>query len=95
MFGERRAADRSLPQEQRGLITLDLDFNNPLLFRPADYAGIAVLRPGGAALHSELHAAIQTLIDGLARNELHGRLWIVQRDRIREDTPEDTDSDRA
>ena len=38
---------------------------------------------------------MQTLIDGLARNELRGRLWIVQRDRIREYTPEDADPDRS
>ncbi len=31
-------------QENRCLVTLDLDFGNPLLFNPADYCGIAVLR---------------------------------------------------
>ena len=30
--------------ENRGIVTLDLDFGNPLLFRPSNYAGIAVLR---------------------------------------------------
>jgi predicted nuclease of predicted toxin-antitoxin system len=30
--------------ENRGIVTLDLDFGNPLLCRPANYAGIAVLR---------------------------------------------------
>ncbi|MGH7987286.1 MAG: DUF5615 family PIN-like protein [Candidatus Binataceae bacterium] len=29
----------------RALVTLDLDFSNPLLFKPSDYRGIAVLRP--------------------------------------------------
>ena len=29
-------------QEKRCLITLDLDFANPLQFRPSNYAGIAV-----------------------------------------------------
>ena len=30
--------------EARGLVTLDLDFANPLVFPPEDFAGIAVLR---------------------------------------------------
>jgi predicted nuclease of predicted toxin-antitoxin system len=30
--------------ENRGIVTLDLDFGNPLLFRSSKYAGIAVLR---------------------------------------------------
>lgn len=30
--------------EGRCLVTLDLDFANPLVFRPSEYAGIAVLR---------------------------------------------------
>ena len=31
--------------EARCLVTLDLDFSNPLRFNPGDYAGIVVLRP--------------------------------------------------
>ncbi|MGH9962769.1 MAG: DUF5615 family PIN-like protein [Pyrinomonadaceae bacterium] len=30
--------------ESRCLVTLDLDFSNPLRFRPAEYSGIAVIR---------------------------------------------------
>jgi predicted nuclease of predicted toxin-antitoxin system len=30
--------------EQRCLVTLDLDFSNPIQFNPALYSGIAVLR---------------------------------------------------
>jgi len=30
--------------EGRCLITMDLDFGNPLLFKPSEYAGIALLR---------------------------------------------------
>ena len=39
--------------EGRCLVTLDLDFGNPLVFKPADYAGLVVVRlrgrvePGG------------------------------------------------
>ena len=46
--GLSSASDRTLIEtcraQQRCLVTLDLDFANPLLFRPSDYAGIAVLR---------------------------------------------------
>lgn len=42
------APDRKLIEicraEGRCLVTLDLDFGNPLLFDPARYSGIAVLR---------------------------------------------------
>lgn len=31
-------------QEDRCLVTLDLDFANPLIFNPEEYRGIAVLR---------------------------------------------------
>jgi hypothetical protein len=31
-------------REGRALVTLDLDFANPLDYRPSEYAGIAVLR---------------------------------------------------
>jgi predicted nuclease of predicted toxin-antitoxin system len=36
-------------REQRCLVTLDLDFSNPLMFKPWEYAGIAVLRLPDAA----------------------------------------------
>lgn len=68
-------------------MTLDLDFSNPLLFKPADYTGIAVLRLPHAPTHGDLLTALETLIDGLARNEIDGKLWIVQRGRIREYEP--------
>ena len=42
------AADKMLIEicraEGRCLITLDLEFGNPLVFNPADYPGIVVLR---------------------------------------------------
>jgi len=31
-------------QEKRCLVTLDLDFSNPLNYQPSPYSGIAVLR---------------------------------------------------
>ena len=74
--------------EHRCLVTLDLDFGNPLLFRPSDYDGIAVLRlPPRPSFH-DLVEAIQTLLGGLAQSDLTGKLWIVQRGRIRQYQPD-------
>ena len=75
--------------EQRGLVTLDMDFGNPLIFRPGDYCGIAVLRLPPRPSHDDLLDTIRTLIGGLARETIEGRLWIVQRGRIRAYQPED------
>lgn len=78
--------------ENRCLVTLDLDFSNPLRFHPASYSGIAVLRFPGRASQEKLAAAIKTLISGLESEDLIGRLWIVQPGTIREYEPEaDTD----
>jgi predicted nuclease of predicted toxin-antitoxin system len=74
--------------EGRGLVTLDLDIGNPLLFTPSEYAGIAVLRLGKRATHEDLLKTIGTLLAGLRREDFQGKLWIVQADRIREYEPE-------
>ena|SRR3990172_2740319 len=81
------AADRELiaicRAEQRCLVTLDLDFANPLVFPPDEYAGIAVLRLPPRATPTYLEQAASTLIAGLAREPINGKLWIVERSRIR------------
>lgn len=87
------AIDRDLIKicrdEHRALVTLDMDFGNPLLFRPGDYFGIAVLRLRLRPSHDDLLDTIRTLIRGLARETIEGRLWIVQRGRIRAYQPEE------
>lgn len=75
--------------ERRCLVTLDMDFANPLLFRPAEYNGIAVLRLPAKATDGDLWDACQTLLIGLDRDAIDGKLWIVSRGRIREFRPED------
>lgn len=78
--------------EGRALVTLDLDFANPLRFRPSRYGGIAVLRLPDKPATVDLEVVIRTLADGLAGviskpslplGDLAGRLWIVERGRIR------------
>jgi len=73
--------------EKRCLVTLDLDFSNPMRYTPADYHGIAVLRPSAQPSRAELLLAIQTLVGGLETSEVSGKLWIVQIGTIREYQP--------
>lgn len=66
-------------QEDLCLVTLDLDFSNPLQYVPSQYKGIAVLRLPPRAAIDDLTDAIQTLISGLEREDIIGKLWIIQR----------------
>ena len=80
---EDRALIEACAREDRALVTLDLDFSNPLTFPPHLYAGIAVLRLPSEPSHASPVAIVRTLIDALKREELRGRLWSVEGNRIR------------
>lgn len=69
--------------EGRALVTMDLDFANPLDYPPSQYHGIAVLRLPGKATSEDLVQTIETLVKGLQQNQLAGQLWIVEKGRIR------------
>jgi hypothetical protein len=69
--------------EKRVLITLDLDFGNPLRFKPSLYEGIAVIRLPSRPALSDLTKAIRTLISGFKKEKVQGGLWIVHHGRIR------------
>lgn len=75
--------------EQRCLVTLDLDFSNPLQFNPVNYSGIAVLRLPNSLNSQDLLDGIKTLINALKQEEITGKLWIIQKGRIRIYQPED------
>jgi predicted nuclease of predicted toxin-antitoxin system len=78
--------------EGRVLVTLDLDFANPLVFKPSNYPGIAVLRLPSKPSHAHLADAARTLSAALAKENIEGKLWIIQPGRVRvyqEDTPLD------
>lgn len=75
-------------EEARILVTLDLDFSNPLVYPPEDYSGIVVLRLGQRVTLSEIETACRTLVDALSVGDPAGKLWVVQRDRVREFKPE-------
>jgi hypothetical protein len=75
-------------REGRALVTLDLDFSNPLRFDPSNHSGVAVLRLPKKPIRDDLDDAVGTLIQALARMDLEGQLWIVQKGRIRIYRPE-------
>jgi predicted nuclease of predicted toxin-antitoxin system len=77
--------------EGRCLVTLDLDFGNPLNFPPKKYAGIAVLRLPEKPTPEDLLDAVGTMIAGLAGKNIERQLWVIQRGRIRVYQPEDED----
>ncbi|HEX8202938.1 MAG TPA: DUF5615 family PIN-like protein [Isosphaeraceae bacterium] len=79
--------------ERRCLVTLDLDFSNPFVFPPEQYAGIAVLRLPRRLTPTDLSTAVATLITGLERSSIEGKLWIVERHRIREYLPDEGGSE--
>ena len=75
--------------EQRCLVTIDLDFSNPFVFPPADFSGVAVLRLPARSAPDDLLDACRTLCAALLREEITGKLWIIDRGRVRKYEPDD------
>lgn len=76
-------------RERRCLVTLDVDFGNPLRFRPADTSGIAVLRLPPKPAPADLAAAARTLCGAFEELDVEGRLWVIQAGRVRIYQPPD------
>ena len=53
--------------ERRCLVTLDLEFGNPFLFTPTEYAGIAVLRLPRRRSAGDLLETVETLMSARAK----------------------------
>ena len=66
---------------QKCLVSLDLDFANPLRFPPARHFGMAFLRLPRRPTGEDLSDAVRTLAAGLERRPIEGRLWVVQTGR--------------
>jgi len=75
-------------QEQRCLISLDLDFADVLRFPPERTAGIAVLRMQHGNPAELLRVLMALLLGGLQTESIAGRLWIVEANRIRIHEPD-------
>jgi predicted nuclease of predicted toxin-antitoxin system len=78
--------------EARCLVTLDLDFSNPLRFSPLRTSGIIVLRPVRPILPL-LQVIVKSLLIALNTRSAQGKLWIVEPGRIREYEPEPPSGD--
>jgi len=65
--------------EDRAVVTLDLDFADIRSYPPADYAGIIVLRLDKRRILS----VIQRLLIILDQQPLSGKLWIVDEATVR------------
>ncbi len=81
--------------EGRCLVTLDLDFSNPFAFPPDQSTGIVVPRLPRRATGADLLAAARQLAEALAKRPVAGRLWVIDRTRLREYTPDSDESDSA
>lgn len=66
----------------RTLVTLDLDFSNPLRFPPTETEGIMVVRPLRPVLPA-IRATLLSVLPLLKTQTLKGTLWIVEPGRIR------------
>ena len=67
--------------EDRILVTLDLDFTDIRAYPPEGYPGIVVIRPSRQSRDHLLDLA-HFLLNGLT-DSLRGQLWIVEDSRIR------------
>lgn len=72
--------------ERRLLVSLDIDFANPMRFDPLKGAGVAVLRVHSEPTRDELDDAARTLLDALEQADVAGHLWVVRGQRVREYT---------
>ena len=70
--------------EARALVTIDLDFANPIRFPPSTTAGIAVLRLRDRTGRHDIDALISRFIQALEGSDPTGHLWIIDRDRVRQ-----------
>jgi predicted nuclease of predicted toxin-antitoxin system len=69
-------------QEDRAIVTLDLDFSDIRAYAPTDYHGIIVLRLARLDKHRIL-TAIQRLLSAFDQEPLTGKLWIVDETTVR------------
>jgi predicted nuclease of predicted toxin-antitoxin system len=68
--------------ENRILVTLDLDFANIQTYPPRTHSGVVVFRPPNQDKRTLL-SLVKRLSEMLASRSPKGQLWIVEADRIR------------
>ncbi len=70
--------------EDRVLVTLDRDFTNILVYPPETTCGIAVVQPGRRSSRQFLAGLLDSFLEACGRNQIRGKLWIIEPGRIRE-----------
>jgi predicted nuclease of predicted toxin-antitoxin system len=87
-IGMGAASDQEIADHARlnqlALVSADLDFANVVVYPPADYHGLIVIRaPDGATVAMTLYLVEQLLNNSHVMSNLVGRLAIVEPARIR------------
>jgi len=70
-------------EEQRCLVTLDLDFADVTRFPPAKAGGIVVIRVSRNPSLALLERLVRRFLESINRMSVEKRLWIVEVGRIR------------
>ena len=70
--------------EDRILVTMDKDFSNTIRFPPERYSGIVLLRLPEPISSASINRAIGVFFDTIATRSPSRRLWVVDRERVRE-----------
>ena len=73
--------------EGRCLVTMDLDFSNPVRFDPRHHHGIAVVRVPHQLTRETVLEGVRALARALRQGTVEGKLWVIDRGRLREYTP--------
>jgi predicted nuclease of predicted toxin-antitoxin system len=73
---------RICQQEDRAIVTLDLDFADIRAYPPRDFSGLVVLR---LTRQDKLHVlgVFERLLTVIENEPLIGKLWIVEENRVR------------
>ncbi|MGE3771786.1 MAG: DUF5615 family PIN-like protein [Gammaproteobacteria bacterium] len=69
-------------EEERILVTLDLDFSDIRVYLPASHAGIWILRPHVQSIENTLSLLRSALLI-IESEPARGRLWIIEPERVR------------
>lgn len=75
---------RTACSEGRVLISMDKGLSNTLRFPPQRYAGIVVLRLAEPITLASIERGIGVFLDATVTTSPVGRLWIIDRERVRE-----------
>jgi predicted nuclease of predicted toxin-antitoxin system len=77
-------------EEKRTLVTFDLDFANIIRYPANDTAGIIVCRVRKKINLDYIKGLCSTLVKVISENELSGKLFIVEEDKVRIRKPDES-----